>query len=211
MDFAKYDNFLDKLNDTKNNNLKFDKRLEKQEIGQQSYNDEKYDFNPDKRKEVYYSSLEERIKYTPKEDSSNGSWQHERGKSLFISNNQEVNQKLKAYGMEGIKYREGIPNFKPCAIVHVKIENMTTSRKNNFDQADSKMAEQWNRELKDNRSDWKSRESKEYRENNNLTWHEQSNTKDMLLLDHDIHKEFIHSGGCSECGKRDNMGGLFDE
>ena len=43
MDFAKYDNFLDKLNDTKNNILKFDKRLEKQEIGQQSYNDEKYD------------------------------------------------------------------------------------------------------------------------------------------------------------------------
>lgn len=56
--------------------------------------------------------------------------------------------------MNGIEYKNAEADFSKCAEATVSIENMTSNRSDNFQQADVKCAEQWNAAGKDGKTDW---------------------------------------------------------
>lgn len=182
----------------------------------------------DKEKD-YYTSYEDRIKYTPREDSELGIWEGERGESRFILSEETAagaaaKQKLSEYGMDGVEYKFAEPDFSDCCEAEVKIDNMTARRENyedkngeyqqgNFFQADAKCAEQWNNTKRDGMDDWTAADVREWRRDNQCSWHECCDTSTMQLVPRDIHSVFRHSGGVAECAARDNsnIGGVFDE
>lgn len=180
-----------------------------------------------------YNTEEHMLDHTPTEDSQKGCWDGPRGNSKFIPNENteaglKAKEKLAEYGQDGIRYKNGEPDFSNCSEATVRIDDMTQNRddyigtdgtikQGNFTQADIKCAEKWNAEAKEGKCDWTARDVKKWRDENNCTWHEHSDTKTMDLVSRDIHNTkdpvFLHSGGVSECKARDavNVGGEFDE
>ena len=131
---------------------------------------------------------------------------------------------LKKYGVDGIVYRNAEPDFEVCSEAVVKIKAMSKNRENyrdsygisklgNFSQADIACAKLWNSQGRGGRTDWEARDVLDYRKLNGLTWHEKCDTETMVLVRSEINDYFKHSGGCSECAKRDaeQNGGGFDE
>lgn len=170
----------------------------------------------EKREDVensYFSTYEERLKQTPREDSERGDWSGKRGESEFTPNDEEIKESLDRYDKESIEYKDGIPDFSEVAESTVEIENMTENRADNFRQCDEKCAEQWNREGRDGRTDWTARDVKEWRQENGYSWHERNDMKTCDLIPTEINDYFGHLGGVSECKKRDieNGGSDFDE
>ena len=176
------------------------------------------------QKEDYYTSYEERLKQTPKEK---GTWVGERGESKFIPDlklheNAALIEKMKEYGIDAIEYKNAEPDFSKCSKATVEIDDMTKNRYDYFDDsgnrrdgnftlADKKLAEQFNAEAKDEKTDWKVNDIEKYRYDNKLSWHERCDTKTMDLVPREIHEFYGHSGGCAECKVRDSVGGGFDE
>lgn len=180
-----------------------------------------------------YNTEDHMIEHTPAEDSIKGHWKGERGNSEFVPNENteaglKAKEKLAEYGQDGVCYKNGEPDFSKCAEATVRIDDMTQNRddyigkdgsvrQGNFSQADIKCSEKWNAEAKDGKSDWTARDVKNWRDKNNCTWHERCDTNTMDLISRDIHNTkdpvFVHSGGVSECKKRDaiNVEGEFDE
>lgn len=162
---------------------------------------------------AYFSTYDERLKQTPKEDSDRGEWEGERGESKFIPNDQEIKDILKKYGLDGITYKDGIPDFSEVSEATVIIDNMTENRAENFKQCDEKCAEQWNKEARDGRTDWTARDVAQWRKENGYSWHERNDMKTCDLVPTKINDYFGHLGGVAECKKRDaaSNGGDFDE
>lgn len=159
-------------------------------------------FDPDKRIEkAHYTTYEERIENTP--TSERGTWTGERGESKFIPKNAEMKQQLEKYGINGIEYKNGIPDFSPVAKTTVKIDNMTADRQGNFQQADGQCAKKWNASNFEGKSNWTPREVKDWRRENHYSWHERSDRKNCDLVPQNIHQEFTHTGGVAECKRRD--------
>lgn len=177
----------------------------------------------------YCTSYDDRMKHTPKEDSELGNWEGERGESKFVPNEENeagaaAKEKLSAYGMDGVEYRFAEPDFSKCCEAEVKIDNMTENRENyvdkngeyqqgNFAQADAKCAKQWSSSKRDGKDDWTAADIRDWRRENQYSWHECCDTSAMQLVPRDIHSAFKHSGGVAECKIRDNSntGGEFDE
>jgi hypothetical protein len=161
----------------------------------------------------YYSTYDERLKQTPAEDSERGKWEGERGESKYIPNEQEIKDILAEYGLDGIIYKDGIPDFSVISESTVEIDNMTENRAENFKQCDEKCAEQWNKEARDGRTDWTARDVAQWRKENGYSWHERNDMKTCDLVPTKVNDYFGHLGGVSECKKRDtdNNGGDFDE
>ena len=169
----------------------------------------------DKGNVEYYTTKKERIDHTPSENSQLGNWDGERGESKFVPTDETVKQELETYGVDGIEYKEGVPDFFPVSETNVEID-MTSNRygnDGNFEKCDTKCAEQWNAEQRDGKTDWTARDIAEWRAENKYTWHECSDMKTCNLVPRDIHEVCRHSGGVAECNKRDglNSGGVFDE
>ena len=177
-----------------------------------------------------YNSYEDRIKYTSDNNPMLGQYEGDRGESKYIPSNRSaegivVIGILSDYGLDGIEYRNAEPDFEPCSVDVVKIDNMTENRDNysnssgeiqygNFTQADIALAAKWNSEKRESRSDWKAEDVREYRWKNKLTWHEKCDMETMVLVRSEINLYFKHIGGCSECRIRDavsDIGGGFDE
>ena len=132
---------------------------------------------------------------------------------------------LRRYGLDGIVYRNAEPDFEVCSEAVVKISSMTSnianyvdehgnSRLGNYAQADIELAKVWNMERREGRDDWNPDDVKKYRKDNGLAWHEKCDTETMVLVASKINLFFKHSGGRSECAKRDGLikdGGGFDE
>ena len=165
---------------------------------------------------LVYSTPKERLDRTPREDSDRGVWTGERGDSDFIPNDKEIIEILDKYGLDGITYKDGIPDFSECSESTVEIDNMTDKRygsDGNFAQCDEKCADQWNKEARDGKTDWTARDVRNWREENNYTWHERNDMKTCDLVPTKINDYFGHLGGVSEYKKlhsQDN-GGEFDE
>lgn len=175
----------------------------------------------------FYTSFENREKYTPNGDK--GVWEGERAKSKFIPSEatdkgRTAKEKLAEKGIDGIEYIDAEPDFSKCAEATVEIDDMTEHRDDyydnsgnrqlgNFSQADAKCAEQWNASQKDGRSDWTAVDVRDWRRENRCSWHERCDTRKMDLVSRDIHEFFTHSGGVAECKARDktDIGGGFDE
>lgn len=216
-----------------NDSYDIDKRVDpEQSILERVNNDDKYDI--DKRigdigqpveigekteedvfceKTELFSTLAERIAQTPAENSKNGEWTDSRGNSTFIPSDSELKKELEKHGLKGIEYKNGIPDFSKVADTTVQIDNMSTERLGpgkNYNQADVAAAKKWSEEKRDNRTDWTARKVEAWRTNNNMSWHERSDMKTMDLVSSNIHSTCSHSGGVSECRKRDNQEVTFD-
>jgi len=143
-------------------------------------------------------------RYLPR---TGGEWDGEEGNSIWKPNKNEIPKKppgntktwgeiLEKYGIEGIKFKDGEPDFSVVSEGTVEIEDFTEDRNANFTQADEKLAEQWTKEGKDGK-EWSPQDVKEYRKENNLSWHERSDKKTMDLVPQEIHGNIPHSGGIS--------------
>ena len=174
------------------------------------------DFDPDRRlsyniekkgetcvPEKFYTSWEQREDLFPK----NGEWSGKPGNSKFISNNVEVNTELIKFGLDGIEYKNGVPDFSKCSLKTCKIDSMTSDLITNFKSFTNKMVNEGEFSSK--------REVAEYKSNMNLAFHECSDMHTCQLVPLKIHQTFTHTGGRLECKERDsakeNGGYKFDE
>ena len=149
----------------------------------------------------YNSTLEERIKKTPKENTTRGNWTGDRGESWYIPTDKSIIDILHVFELNGILYREGIPDFSVCAKVTVSIENMNEIRRENFRKCDIKCAEIWSREKYKGKSRWTPSDVKQWRKENGYTWHERNDMVICDLVPTKINRFFGHLGGVSECKK----------
>lgn len=172
----------------------------------------------------YLTPYEDRLKITPV-DGPRGEWTEERGESRFIPNAEtedasSAREKLSEFNLDGIDYKDALPDFSTCAKETVKIE-MTDSRYGdpnkgiigNFEKADSACAEKWNEAGYEGRTDWKPRDIKAYRSDNKLSWHECVDQETCQMVPREIHEFFTHVGGISECRRKAGLinGGGFDD
>lgn len=138
---------------------------------------------------------------------NNGEWRGDRGNSDWIPDDNFVPKKNNSdeltwaqikekYNFDSINFKEGDPDFSEVAQESVEIEDFTEARNGNFAQADESCAKKWSDEQKDGKS-WTPDEVRQYRKENELTWHERSDMKTMDLVPSVIHNNIPHSGGIS--------------
>lgn len=147
--------------------------------------------------------LKELIDQTPTTDSKNGSWEGERGESKFVPKSETALgaaacQDLDRYGLDGIVYSHGVPDFSPVAEGTVKVEGFSENRPANFKLAYEALSERWNQEKHDGRSDWTPTDIRQFKKDNNLVWHECLDMETMQLIPESIHKSCSHLGGISK-------------
>ncbi len=145
-----------------------------------------------------------------------GEWDGEKGRSVWKPNRDEIpkrppgNEKtwgeiLDKYEIDGIEFIDGEPDFSPVSEGTVEIEEFTEDRNANFTQADENLAKQWTEEGK-NGKEWSAQDIKDYRKENNLSWHERSDMKTLDLVPQEVHGNVPHSGGIS-AKKQENSEG----
>ncbi|NKY20319.1 hypothetical protein HF999_18315 [Tsukamurella spumae] len=113
----------------------------------------------------------------------------ERGESMWISSNSVIERILRESGVDGIRYRNGQPDFGPVAKGQVEIPNMTTNRDYNFKAADKLLAKEWGVSPRD---------VAEWRSKNKYTWHEEPDLKTMQLVPSIVNNRLGHLGGIGE-------------
>ncbi|WP_439238607.1 HNH endonuclease [Lonepinella sp. BR2919] len=154
-----------------------------------------------------------------------GSWDGEKGDSIYRPNpdmipdpdgNKGTNpdkltwgELLNKYGIDGIPFKDGEPDFSKVAVGEVKIDDFTTERSKNFSQADKAMAEKVNSDPEAAQKiglqpPVTARDIANYRKENNMTWHESKDCKTMQLVPQEIHGNVPHAGGISEMKKQIN-------
>lgn len=122
---------------------------------------------------------------------------------------------MKENGVDGIEYKNGVPDFSPTSKGEIQIDHMnggtakmgTKARNSNFAQADTVMANELNADpatakqigiTPKNGSTYTKKDVTSYRESNKLTWHELNDTKHMQLVPTKINAKFPHVGGVGE-------------
>ena len=170
----------------------------------------------------YPSSYKERLDRTPSIENPNGKWSGDRGESMFIPTADRVRENLRNKGLEGINYKDGIPDFNPISEAKVTIQGMSQHRLSqmgengerivgNYEKADTECAKAWNLEQRDGKDDWTHQDVKKWREANEYTWHEHNDMKTCSLVPTEVHKVCSHLGGVSEIKNILNQIGGFDE
>lgn len=138
-------------------------------------------------------------------EGNGGHWEGERGNSKWFPNRDEIpknpltnpdgltwGQILDKYGIDGIEFKNGEPDFSPVAKGTVEIDHFTDNRYGkggDFDQACERLAEQ---------RGCTKEEVKAWMKENKYTWHERSDCKTMDKVPTEIHGNIRHSGGISE-------------
>ncbi len=142
-------------------------------------------------------------------EGHNGNWDGFRGNSEWRPDREAVptrynpealtwGQILDKYGIDGIEYKDGDPDFSPVSKGEVEIEDFTDDRPSNFAQADEALAKQ---------RGCSPEEVKQWREENGYTWHECRDCKTMQKVPREIHNNMDHSGGVSEYKRTHNSEG----
>lgn len=176
--------------------------------------------NIENKENDYLSTYKERLNQTPRDDGERGEWIGERGESKYIPNDKVIVEILSQQNMDGIEYKNAIPDFSELSKCTVEIDNMTEMRRSykevigNFEQCDKKCAELWNSSCQDGKNDWTARDVERWRETNGYSWHERNDMKTCDLILTKINDYFGHLGGVGECRRRDlqiDFGGEFDE
>ena len=132
-------------------------------------------------------------------DGNNGHWDGERGNSTWIPDDNYVPEKANPdgltwkeikdkYGIEGIPFKNGEPDFSEITKGKVEIEGYSDSRPKNFSKADVEIAKQ---------RGCSPSEVREWREKNGYTWHESKDCKTMSKVPNDVHLNVPHRGGIS--------------
>ena len=149
--------------------------------------------------------------FLPKEG---GEWSGEVGNSTWKPNRDEIPKRpqenkqtwgeiLDKHDIDGIEFKDGEPNFSTVSEGTVEIDDFSTDRNENFTQSDEQLAEKWTSEGKDGQ-EWSPQKIKEYRKENNLSWHERSDMKTIDLVPQEIHGNIPHSGGISVAKNKNN-------
>lgn len=170
----------------------------------------------------YPSSYKERLDRTPATENSHGEWSGDRGESMFVPTDDRLRELLQSKGVEGINYKDAIPDFSPIAEAKVTIQGMSQHRLSligengarivgNYEKADIECAKAWNLEQRDGKDDWTHQDVKKWREANEYTWHEHNDMKTCSLVPTEVHKVCSHLGGVSEIKNILNQIGGFDD
>ncbi|MBS5259060.1 MAG: HNH endonuclease, partial [Lachnospira eligens] len=144
---------------------------------------------------------------------NHGHWTGERGNSKWIPDEDYVppekssnpdkpysnpdhltwGEILKKYGIDGIRFKDGFPDFSEVSKGNVQIEGFetggNTEKNRNFKKADIELAKQ---------RGCSPEEVKKWREENNYTWHECEDKKTMQKVPNEIHANVPHDGGRSQ-------------
>lgn len=134
---------------------------------------------------------------------SGGEWSGEAGNSIWKPNrdiepgdrngtNPEHKtwaEILDQYGIDGIPFKDGEPDFSEISKGTVQIDDFSDDRSSNFDQADEKLAEQ---------RGCTPEEVAKWRKEHGYTWHESKDCKTMMKVPTEVHGNIPHSGGVSE-------------
>lgn len=91
---------------------------------------------------------------------SAGEWNGAVGDFEFRPYDSGARADLERYGQKRIEYKDGNPDFSKVSEVSVEIDNMTSDRNANFRQACEKIADVWNKNGRDGKIDWTSRDVK---------------------------------------------------
>lgn len=145
-------------------------------------------------------------------DGSGGNWSGQRGNSNWVMDGKtvpanklynpekltwnEINAKYRN-DIKSIPFKNGEPDFSAAAVDTVKINNFTSSRNINFNQADQQLALKLSRASGENIT---ARDIEKLRHDNNLTWHERSDMSTMDLVPSEYHS-VPHSGGISNASR----------
>lgn len=93
---------------------------------------------------------------------------------------------LAEYGIDGINFRWGEPDFRPVSKGEVTVEPFTENRLKNFNRADKELAQ---------RRGCAPAEVRQWRHEHGYTWHECRDMKTMQKVPSVIHNNVAHSGG----------------
>ncbi|MBO1627440.1 HNH endonuclease [Bacillus sp. SY8(2021)] len=173
------------------------------------------DIPPAFKQEEFASTYDSRFKQTPAETNSNVVFEGARGESLRTLKpppDPTLQKILNEAGINGIEYKNGVPDFSPVAKAQIEIEYMlgktgkngTKARTINFKQADQKLAEQLNNspelasEFGMTSGKIKAGDIADYREEYGFTWHELNDVKTIQLVPTEINGKFGHRGGVGE-------------
>ena len=135
--------------------------------------------------------------------TENGVWQGERGNSKWcpdidyvpLKSNPEGKtwgQILKMFGIDGINFKDGEPDFSSISKGTVEIEGFSEDRSENFDKADIQQAKKYG---------CTPEEVKKWRNENGYTWHECKDMGTMQKVPSIVHNNIPHRGGISEVKK----------
>lgn len=144
-------------------------------------------------------------------DEHGGHWEGERGNSKWFPNLDDIpgsaktnpeqltwREILDKYGIDGITFIDGEPDFSEISKGTVEIDNFTDNRYGkggNFDQACEKLAQQ---------RGCTKEEVKAWMKENKYTWHERSDCKTMDKVPTEVHGNVRHNGGISQIKNSQN-------
>jgi hypothetical protein len=95
---------------------------------------------------------------------------------------------LDKYGIKGIPFKDGEPDFSEVSKGTVEIDDFSEDRDDNFDAADEKLAEQ---------RGCTKEEVRKWRQEHHYTWHERGDMKTMDKVPTEVHGNVPHEGGIS--------------
>jgi hypothetical protein len=166
------------------------------------------------RQTEFTSSYDMRIKNTPAPSNLKLEFiRGNRGETLCTLKpppDPELKRILDAAGIEGIQYKNGVPDFSPVSVAEVEIVNMNKGRYGklgNFRQADQALADKINESpelsakfgLPSGNVEFS--DIAKYRSDKNLVWHELNNVKTVQLVPSEINDTFLHLGGVGEINR----------
>jgi len=146
--------------------------------------------------------INENLKNCPIE-GNDGHWEGERGNSKWLPDRDYVPGKanpenktwgdiLDKYGIDGILFKDGEPDFSEISKGTVEIKPFTDNRTDNFDKANIELAKQ---------RGCKPEEVEKWMKENGYTWHECKDMKTMQKVPREVHNNVPHRGGISESKK----------
>lgn len=147
--------------------------------------------------------IRQAIKNSPIE-GNNGHWEKERGDRVWIPDDAYVPQKnnpenmtwleiKEEYDIDGIPFKDGDMDLKEVSLGTVKIDEITTDRSDNFDNADIVLAKEKGCAPEDV-ANW--------RKEHQYTWHEKADGTTMQKVPRIIHNNVPHSGGVAAAKNR---------
>ena len=157
-----------------------------------------------------YSSREERLGLARRSD---GEWSGEPGNSELTPSDESARKTMTEFGETCVRYNDGVVDFSPFSMETIRIDKMTPDRAENRANAYKAVANKWNKEAKDVRTDWTQSDVRKWKESENLAFHECSDLKTVQFVPMNIHDACKHTGGCYEAKCRDGLanGGGFDD
>lgn len=131
---------------------------------------------------------------------SDGSWDGERGMSMwrperdftptvYNPEGKSWGELLDKYGIDGIVFNDGEPNFSEISKGTVEITNFSGHRDANFYHASEALAEKRGCSVG---------EVQQWMDENDYTWHERSDCRTMDKVPSEIHANIPHAGGISK-------------